>query len=117
MLHRPGTGGSASAENQSAAAISDGFKRMSPPAYRAVKATIECVRKRPRLAAEVTDVRDPQTDFFAYLPADTFLQGFPRFDESGQDAVKTGPIRVERASRMRPALRTATIIAGTPWGN
>ena len=90
MLHRPGTGGSASAGNQSAAAISAGFKRISPPAYRAVKATIRVFGKRPRLAAEVTDVSHPQTDFFAYLPADTFLQSFPRFNESSQDAVKTG---------------------------
>jgi len=48
------------------------------------------MRKRPRLAGEVTHIRDFDANFFAYLAHQRLLQRLARLDESGQRAVHAG---------------------------
>ncbi len=56
------------------------------------------------------------TGLFPDLAGDRFLKGLSGFNEPGDDAVKAGGNRGDRARRIVSPLRTRTMIAGEMRG-
>ena len=59
------------------------------------------MRKRPRLAADVTHVADGHTDFFHRLANDGLFEGLPRLDETGEAGIhRLLPLHAARKKRL-----------------
>ena len=77
--------------NQRASSISSGSSTQGVAALGARdEAEHQRLRERPRLAADVADVGDPQPDLLGHLAGDGRLGGLPRLDEPGQDREPAG---------------------------
>ena len=77
--------------NQRASSISSGSSRRVVGALGAGdEAEHQRLRERPRLAAHVADVGDPQADLLGHLARDRRLGRLPRLDEAGEDREPAG---------------------------
>ena len=102
----PAPARSSSRVNQRASSISSGSAQGVVALDAGDEAEHQRLRERPRLAADVADVGDPQADLLGDLPGDRRLGRLPRLDEPGQDRE---PARVARrpAGRARGGRRRA----------
>ena len=109
---------SSSRVNQRASSIS---RRVEHERVGAVGARDEAeherLRERPRLAADVADVGDPQPDLLGDLAGDRRLGRLPRLDEAGEDREPAGrPDRLPAEHHRSPPSWTSMITAGSVRG-